>query len=101
MGRYQAATAVAVIAAIRETIRSPGWLPQGNDRPCARDSELHLINSLWSLAHRDRSRGTYDGVGAEIVDDGVLAGKALTFLCSQATREETGMPRRVIRFRRP
>ena len=31
MGRYQAATAVAVIAAKRETIRSPG--AQGHDRP--------------------------------------------------------------------
>ena len=39
-----------------------------------------------------------NGVGAELVDGGVLAGKPLTFLGFQATREETGMPRRVIRL---
>jgi hypothetical protein len=32
---------------------------EGNDRPRP-DGELHLINSLWGLAQRDRSRGTYD-----------------------------------------
>jgi hypothetical protein len=41
MGRYQAATAIAVIAAKRETIR-------------ARNDELHLSNSLWGLARRER-----------------------------------------------
>jgi replication initiation protein RepC len=52
MGRYQAATAVAVIAAKGETIRSPGGYLRGmTDR--ARDGELHLSNSLWGLARRE------------------------------------------------
>jgi hypothetical protein len=55
MGRYQAATAVAIIAGKGETIRSPGGYLRGmTDR--ARD-ELHLSNSLWSLARRERSPG--------------------------------------------
>ena len=59
MGRYQAATAVAVIAAKRQTIRSPGGYLRGMiDR--AQKGELHLSNSLWGLARRDRSPGTYD-----------------------------------------
>jgi replication initiation protein RepC len=59
MGRYQAATAIAVIAAKRETIRSPGGYLRGMiDR--AHNDELHLINSLWGLARRERSPGTYD-----------------------------------------
>ena len=48
MGRYQAATAVAVIAAKGESIRSPG----GYLRGCitrARSGELHLSNSLWGV----------------------------------------------------
>jgi replication initiation protein RepC len=57
MGRYQAAAAIAVIAAKRDQIRSPGGYLRGmTDR--ARDGELYLIRSLWGLAQRDRSRGT-------------------------------------------
>ena len=59
MGRYQAATAVAVIAAKRETIRSPGGYLRGMIGR-AQNGELHLSNSLWGLARRDRSPGTYD-----------------------------------------
>ena len=60
MGRYQAAIAVAVIAAKRQTIRSPGGYLRGMiDR--AQNGELHLSNSLWGLARRDRLPGTYDG----------------------------------------
>jgi replication initiation protein RepC len=59
MGRYQAATAVALIAAKGVTIRSPGGYLRGMiDR--ARNGELHLSNSLWGLARRERSPGTYD-----------------------------------------
>ena len=58
MGRYQAATAVAVIAAKRETIRSPGGYLRGMISR-AQDGELHLINSLWGLAQRDPSPRTY------------------------------------------
>jgi replication initiation protein RepC len=59
MGRYQAATAVAVIAGKGRTICSPGGYLRGmTDR--ARNGELHLSNSLWSLARRERSPGTYD-----------------------------------------
>jgi replication initiation protein RepC len=49
MGRYQAATAVAVIAAKRETIRSPGGYLRGMISR-AQNGELHLSNSLWGLA---------------------------------------------------
>jgi replication initiation protein RepC len=59
MGRYQAATAVAVIAAKAKTIRSPGGYLRGMIGR-ARNGELHLSNSLWSLARRERSPGTYD-----------------------------------------
>jgi replication initiation protein RepC len=59
MGRYQAATAVAVIAAKRETIRSPGGYFRGMIGR-AQNGELHLSNSLWGLARRERSLGTYD-----------------------------------------
>ena len=59
MGRYQAATAVAVIAAKRETIRSPGGYLRGMITR-AQNGELHLSNSLWGLARRDRSAPTYD-----------------------------------------
>ena len=59
MGRYQAATAVAVIAAKGEAIHSPGGYLRGMiDR--AQNGELHLSNSLWGLARRERSPGTYD-----------------------------------------
>src|SRR5512132_2097652 len=59
MGRYQAATAVAVIAAKGEAIHSPGGYLRGIiDR--ARNGELHLSNSLWGLARRGRSPRTYD-----------------------------------------
>jgi replication initiation protein RepC len=58
MGRYQAATAVAVIAAKRESIRSPGGYLRGMIGR-AQNGELHLSNSLWGLARRERSR-TYD-----------------------------------------
>jgi replication initiation protein RepC len=59
MGRYQAATAVAVIAAKRESIRSPGGYLRGMiDR--ARNGELHLSNSLWGLARRESSPRAYD-----------------------------------------
>ena len=59
MGRYQAATAVAVIAAKGENIRSPGGYLRGMISR-AQNGELHLSNSLWGLARRDRSQGTYD-----------------------------------------
>jgi replication initiation protein RepC len=59
MGRYQAATAVALIAAKGETIRSPGAYLRGMTSR-ARNGELHLSNSLWGLARRERSPGTYD-----------------------------------------
>jgi replication initiation protein RepC len=53
MGRYQAATAIAVIAAKGETIHSPGGYLRGMIGR-ARDGELHLSNSLWGLARRER-----------------------------------------------
>jgi replication initiation protein RepC len=59
MGRYQAATAVAVIAAKRETIRSPGGYLRGMISR-AQNGELHLSNSLWGLARPERSPGAYD-----------------------------------------
>jgi replication initiation protein RepC len=59
MGRYQAATAVAVIAAKRENIRSPGGYLRGMIGR-AQNGELHLSNSLWGLARREYSPGTYD-----------------------------------------
>jgi replication initiation protein RepC len=59
MGRYQAATAVAVIAAKRETIRSPGGYLRGMIGR-ARDGELHLGNSLFGLARRERAQGIYN-----------------------------------------
>jgi replication initiation protein RepC len=59
MGRYQAATAVALIAAKRETIRSPGGYLRGMIGR-AQNGELHLGNSLWGLARRERSPGSYD-----------------------------------------
>jgi replication initiation protein RepC len=59
MGRYQAATAVAVIAAKGETIRSPGGYLRGMIGR-ARAGELHLSNSLWGLARRECPRRTYD-----------------------------------------
>jgi replication initiation protein RepC len=59
MGRYQAATAVAVIAAKRETIRSPGGYLRGMIGR-AQNGELYLSNSLWGLARRERSGGAYD-----------------------------------------
>jgi replication initiation protein RepC len=59
MGRYQAATAVALIAAKGETIRSPGGYLRGITGR-ARNGELHLSNSLWGLARREHSPGTYD-----------------------------------------
>jgi replication initiation protein RepC len=59
MGRYQAATAVAVIAAKGETIRSPGGYLRGMIGR-ARNGELHLSNSLWGHARRERSPGTHD-----------------------------------------
>jgi replication initiation protein RepC len=59
MGRYQAATAVAVIAAKGKTIRSPGGYLRGMIGR-AQTGELHLSNSLWGLARRERSSRTYD-----------------------------------------
>jgi replication initiation protein RepC len=59
MGRYQAATAVAAIAAKGKTIRSPGGYLRGMIGR-ARNGELHLSNSLRGLARRERSPGTYD-----------------------------------------
>jgi replication initiation protein RepC len=59
MGRYQAATAVAVIAAKGETIRSPGGYFRGMIGH-ARNGELRLSNSLWGLARREHSPGAYD-----------------------------------------
>jgi replication initiation protein RepC len=59
MGRYQAGTAIAVIAAKGETIRSPGGYLRGMIAR-ARNGELHLSNSLWGLARRERPPGIYD-----------------------------------------
>src|SRR5512132_2788839 len=59
MGRYQAATAVAVIAAKGKSIHSPGGYLRGMTGR-ARNGELHLSNSLWGLARRERSPGAYD-----------------------------------------
>jgi replication initiation protein RepC len=59
MGRYQAATAIAVIAAKGETIRSPGGYLRGMTNR-ARNGELHLSNSLWGLTRRERSPRIYD-----------------------------------------
>jgi replication initiation protein RepC len=59
MGRYQAATAIAVIAAKRESIRSPGGYLRGMIAR-AQNGELHLSNSLWGLARRERPQGTFD-----------------------------------------
>jgi replication initiation protein RepC len=59
MGRYQAATAVAVIAAKRETIRAPGGYLRGMIGR-AENGQLHLSNSLWGLARRERSLRNYD-----------------------------------------
>jgi replication initiation protein RepC len=59
MGRYQAATAVAVIAAKRENIRSPGGYLRGMIGR-AQNGELHLSNSLWGLARRERPEGIYN-----------------------------------------
>ena len=53
LGRYQAATAVAIIAAKRETIRSPGGYLRGMIAR-GRDGELHLLRSLHGLAERQR-----------------------------------------------
>jgi replication initiation protein RepC len=58
MGRYQAATAVAVIAAKGESIRSPGGYLRGMIAR-AQNGELHLSNSLWGLARRERPQGTF------------------------------------------
>jgi replication initiation protein RepC len=59
MGRYQAATAVAVIAAKGKSIHSPGGYLRGMTGR-ARNGELHLSNSLWGLVRRERSPGAYD-----------------------------------------
>jgi replication initiation protein RepC len=56
LGRYQAATAVAVIAAKGESIRSPGGYLRGMIGR-AQTGELHLSNSLWGLARRERPEG--------------------------------------------
>jgi replication initiation protein RepC len=56
LGRYQAATAVAVIAAKRNCIRSPGGYLRGMIAR-GRDGELHLLRSLYGLAEtRDAAR---------------------------------------------
>jgi replication initiation protein RepC len=59
MGRYQAATAVAVISTKGEAIRSPGGYLRGMIGR-AENGKLHLSNSLWGLARRERPPGTYD-----------------------------------------
>ena len=61
IGRYQAATAVAVIAAKRDSIRSPGGYLRGMIAR-GRDGELHLLRSLHGLAERRReSDGEHPG----------------------------------------
>jgi hypothetical protein len=57
MGRYQAATAVAVIAAKRQSIRSPGGYLKGMTSR-AQNGKLHLSHSLWSLARREHAPRT-------------------------------------------
>ena len=48
-----------MIAAKGKSIHSPGGYLRGmTDR--ARNGELHLSNSLWGLARRERSPGAYD-----------------------------------------
>lgn len=53
LGRYQAATAVAIIAAKRDSIRSPGGYLRGMIAR-GRAGELHLLRSLHGLAERRR-----------------------------------------------
>lgn len=57
LGRYQAATAVAVIAAKRDAIRSPGGYLRGMTAR-GRDGELYLLRSLHGLAERGRQTAT-------------------------------------------
>jgi replication initiation protein RepC len=59
LGRYRAATAVAIIAAKGGAIRSPGGYLRGMIAR-ARAGELHLARSLWGLAGRERPPKTYD-----------------------------------------
>lgn len=54
LGRYQAATAVAIIAAKRDTIRSPGGYLRGMTAR-ARDGELYLLRSLHGLGEARRA----------------------------------------------
>jgi replication initiation protein RepC len=53
LGRYQAATAVAIIAAKQESIRSPGGYLRGMIAR-AREGDLHLLRSLHGLAEQGR-----------------------------------------------
>ncbi len=61
LGRYQAATAVAVIAAKRDAIRSPGGYLRGMIAR-GRAGDLHLLRSLHGLAERHRSDETVGSV---------------------------------------
>ena len=63
LGRYQAATAVAIIAAKRETIHSPGGYLRGMITR-GRDGELHLLRSLHGLAERRRDTQNETGPAA-------------------------------------
>jgi replication initiation protein RepC len=57
MGRYNAATAIAVIAAKANEIRSAGgYLRAMAER--ARQGELHLGKSVYGLAERQRQQQT-------------------------------------------
>lgn len=56
LGRYQAATAVAIIAAKQQHIRSPGGYLRGMIAR-ARDGELYLLRSLHGLAEQGRQVG--------------------------------------------
>lgn len=64
LGRYQAATAVSIIAAKRDTIRSPGGYLRGMTAR-ARDGELYLLRSLHGLAEAQVNKSEQSGVSEQ------------------------------------
>ena len=78
LGRYQAATAVAVIAAKRDAIRSPGGYLRGM-MARGRDGELHLLRSLHGLAERRReSDGEHPGLLADTLGQNITSERNTT-----------------------
>lgn len=78
LGRYQAATAVAVIAAKRDAIRSPGGYLRGMIAR-GRDGELHLLRSLHGLAERRReSDGEHPGLLADTLGQNITSERNTT-----------------------